>query len=294
MQRLAGGFTTGSNGGYVTVLRPLQLRPLEIGDVLDETFRLYRRNFLLFAGISIILAIPTAALFGLAYGSLITSESPGPGQPPDYTGLLAGFVAAVVVAIAILPFTHSAVIYAACESAQGRSVTIGRIFSGVGRRYFQLLGYWLLFNVFIAYLATALCVAPLILWIWGYVGWFVVVPAMFVERIGLIDAFSRSWHLVKGRWWRTFLIVFLLVVIWLLVTIGLGAFMNLAQGLLSIFISPFLATVVAAAGGQLVSAFVNPILQIAVVLVYFDLRVRREALDLFQMAYRLAAPQVAS
>jgi len=59
-------------------------------------------------------------------------------------------------------------------------------------------------------------------------------------------------------------------------------------------VSPFLSTIVSAAGGQLIGALVNPVIQIAVVLVYFDLRVRKEALDLFQMAYRVAAPQVAS
>ena len=262
--------------------------------MLDETFRMYRRHFLLFAGISVILAIPSAGLFGLAYGSLISIQGGGPGESPDFTTLIASFTAAIIVAILILPFTHSAVIYAACESAQGRPVTVGKVFTGVGRRYFPLLAYWLLFNVYTAYLATALCFAPLILWVWAFVGWFVVPPAMFVERIGLVAAFGRSWQLVQGRWWRTFLIVFLLVVLWFLVTIGLGAFINLAQSLLGIFVSPFLSTVVAAAGGQLVGALVTPILQIAVVLVYFDLRVRKEALDLFQMAYRLAAPQVAS
>jgi hypothetical protein len=35
-------------------------------------------------------------------------------------------------------------------------------------------------------------------------------------------------------------------------------------------------------------------MQIAIVLIYFDLRVRREALDLFQMAYRLSAPPAPS
>ena len=277
----------------MNVPRPLRLRSLEIGDILDETFRMYRRHFLLFAGISVILAIPSAALFGLGYGALIGAMQADNGSP-DFTVLLLSLSAALGVAIVILPFTHSAVVYAACESAQGRPVTAGGIFKGVGRRYFPLLGYWLIFNVYSAYLAAALCVAPLVLWTWGFVGWFVVVPAMFVERIGLGAAFGRSWYLVQGRWWRTFLIVFLLIVVWFLATIGLGAFINLAQSLLTVFVSPFLATVVAAAGGQLVGAIVNPILQIAVVLVYFDLRVRKEALDLFQMAVRLSAPQVAS
>jgi hypothetical protein len=211
-----------------------------------------------------------------------------------YTLLFVFIGIALLVGILILPFTHSAVIYAACESAQGRRVTAGGVLSGVGRRYFPLLAYWFIFNVYTAYLAMALCVAPFILWIWGFVGWFVVTPVMFVERVSLGAAFGRSWELVRGRWWRTFLVVFLLVILWFLVNLGLGAFVNLAQVLLGIFISPFLATVVSTVGGQLIAALANPILQIALVLVYFDLRVRKEALDLFQHAYRLAAPQVAS
>jgi hypothetical protein len=283
----------------VTVPVPIRLRPLEIGDLLDETFRLYRRHFLLFAGISVILAVPSAGLFALGFGALAATSQAGGGGVTTFdsggiTVLLATFGAVLVVSILILPFTHSAVIYAACESAQGRPVTAGGMLGSVGRRYLPLLAYWLLFNVYTAYLATILCVAPVIFWIWGFVGWIVVVPAMFVEQIGLGAAFSRSWQLVRGRWWRTFLIVFLLVVVWFLVDIGLGAFVNLAQGLLSIFVSPFLSTIVSAAGGQLVGALVNPVIQIAIVLVYFDLRVRKEALDLFQMAYRVAAPQVAS
>jgi len=48
--------------GSVSAPVPLRLRPLEIGDVLDETFRMYRRHFLLLAGVSVIFSIPLAAL----------------------------------------------------------------------------------------------------------------------------------------------------------------------------------------------------------------------------------------
>ncbi|HET7421434.1 MAG TPA: hypothetical protein VFL27_13745 [Candidatus Dormibacteraeota bacterium] len=278
----------------MTVPIPLRLRPLEIGDVLDETFRMYRRHFLLFASLSMIFAIPGAALFGLAFGSFSVATTSGTTDATSAFVALAFIGVALLVGVLILPFTHTAVIYAACESAQGRPVTAGGVLGGVGRRYFPLLAYWLIFNVYTLYLAIGLCVAPAILWIWGFVGWFVVTPVMFVEHVGLGAAFGRSWDLVRGRWWRTFLIVFLLVILWFLVDIGLGAFVNLAQLLLGIFISPFLATVVSTVGGQLIAALANPIMQIALVFVYFDLRVRKEALDLFQHAYRLAAPQVAS
>jgi len=117
---------------------------------------------------------------------------------------------------------------------------------------------------------------------------------MFVENIGLGAAMGRSWRLVEGRWWRTFLILFLMVILWWVVQIALGAFLQLGQLLLQLFVSPFLAAAIAAASGQIVGAVVNPILQIAIVLIYFDLRVRKEGMDLFQMAHRLSAPPATS
>ena len=63
---------------------PLRLRPLEVGDLLDETFRIYRRHFLLFAGISVILAIPSAGLQGYGFFTffnyIVSSASACPGR----------------------------------------------------------------------------------------------------------------------------------------------------------------------------------------------------------------------
>ena len=279
----------------MSVSVPLRLRPLEIGDLLDETFRMYRRHFLLFAGISVILAIPTAALYGLGLAWLTV----GLQQADSSTdlqlvgGFWIGFLAALLVGVLIMPFTHSAVTYAACESALGRPVTAGGVFKGVLRRYFPLLGYWLMFNNVTGTFAVLLCVAPFVLWIWVFVMWIAVTPAMFIENIGIAEAVTRSRQLVQGRWWRTFLIVGLTVVIYELVALALGAFLQIAQFLLELVLSPFLASAIALTVGQLLSALLTPIFQIVLVLIYFDLRVRKEALDLFQMAYRLAAPAAA-
>ena len=252
---------------------------------------MYRRHFLLFGGISVILAIPSAALFGLAVASF-TSVLQQTGSQSDFSflgPLLATFAAGLVVNLVILPFTMGAVMYAACESALGRPVTASGVFMAILRRYFPLLSYWLLFSIS-GWLALALCVAPIALWIWVFVAWSVVVPAMFVENIGLGAAFGRSWNLVQGRWWRTFLVLFLMLVIWYVVGIGLGGFIQLGQYLLALVLSPFIAAAISVGVSELVSALVNPVIQIAIVLIYFDLRVRKEALDLFQMAHQLAAP----
>ena len=278
----------------MSVSVPLRLRPLEIGDMLDETFRMYRRHFLLFAGISLLLAVPSAALYGLAFAWFSVALRDTTGTDLSYlTPLIATAGAGFLVTLAILPFTNAAVMYAACESALGRPVTLGGVFSGILRRYFPLLGYWLLFTV-TGLLAALLCVAPLVLWVWVFVGWIIVTPAMFIENISLGAAMRRSWQLVRGRWWRTFLVLFLMLIVWYVARLALDAFLQLGQFLLAIVLSPFIVAGVTLAGAELVSALVSPVLQILIVLVYFDLRVRREALDLFQMAYRLAAPAPAS
>ncbi|MGH7760478.1 MAG: hypothetical protein ACREOY_03560 [Candidatus Dormibacteraceae bacterium] len=269
---------------------PLRLRPLEIGDLLDETFRMYRRHFLLFAGLSMILAIPSAALSGFfSYALLNGLWQTTPGQPPNFNVNVLGttLVAAVVVlliTLVLLPFFYGAVTFAACESALGRPVTAAGVLNGVLRRYFQLLGYWLLISLML----IAFCLLPL--WIWIWVGWVAVMPILFIENVGLGAAMGRSRRLVEGRWWRTFLIVFLIFIVIYAVRIALGAFIAIAEGLLQLVVSPLVVAWVSGASGVIVDSLVNPVFQIAIVLIYFDLRVRREALDLFQLAQGLPSP----
>ena len=199
---------------------PLRLRPLEVGDLLDETFRIYRRHFLLFAGTSVILAIPSAGLQGYSFFTLFGSflQSTTSGQNFDFNSLLPSLVVIAVgyvVSVLLSPYSYGAVIYAACESALGRPVSVWDALRGVTRRYFPILGYLLL----VALMGVMFCLLPL--WIWIWVGWVAVLPVMFVENIGLGAAMGRSWQLVQGRWWRTFLILLLVVLVWYFARIAL-------------------------------------------------------------------------
>jgi hypothetical protein len=268
---------------------PLRLRPLEIGDLLDETFRMYRRHFLLFAGISVIVSIPAAALSGFSYYALLGGllQQTGAGQP-DIRAVQASLVGVgigALINLALTPFYYGAVTFAACESALGHPVTAGGVIRAVLRRYFQLLGFWVL----IWLMVLLFCLIPVWLWIW--VGWTVVMPVMFIEGTGLTAAMGRSWRLVQGRWWRTFLILFLLFIVFTIVRAALGAFIGLGLGLLQIVFSSVSVLWISAVAGVIIDSLVNPVLQIAIVLIYFDLRVRREALDLFQLAQRVAGAQ---
>ena len=270
---------------------PLRLRPLEIGDVLDETFRIYRRHFWLFAGISVIMAIPAAALTAFVYGLLANFlQLANTNQTPDAGGLVTALLVYLIGYLFLLlltPFTYGMVTYAVCDSALGRPVTIWGALHAVVRRYFAILGYFVL----IALMALFFCLFPL--WIWIEVGWLVVLPVMFIEKVGLGGAMGRSWRLVQGRWWRTFLIIFLVGLLYTVVQVSLAGFLGLANGLLTIVVSQYVALAIGQGASILVSSLAIPVVQIAIVLVYFDLRVRREALDLFQLAQRVSASQPA-
>ena len=264
---------------------PLRLRPLEIGDLLDETFRMYRRHFFLFAGLSVILSLPQAALSGYSYNALFGSLlQTTPGQPLDFsviTSTLYALGVALIVTVVLLPFSIGAVTFAACESALGRPVTVSSVLRGVLRKYLYLLGYGML----IFLMAFVFCLIPL--WVWIWVGWAVVMPVMFVENSGLGAAMGRSWWLVQNRWWRTFLILFLMFVLTNVVSVALAAFVGLGQTLLMLVVSRAMVGWISGATSAIVGSLVDPIIQIALVLIYFDLRVRKEGLDLFQQAQRV-------
>jgi hypothetical protein len=273
----------------LSVPAPLRLRPLEIGDLLDETFRMYRRHFFLFAGISVILSIPLAASAGFSFFTVFSvfAQQAASNQAPDLGPTLASLSVVVVLTIVLYPLLYGAITYAACESALGRPVTFWGALRAAFRRYLHIIGYFLL----ILGMSVLFCVFPL--WIWIGVRWIVWMPVMFVENLGLGAALGRSWRLVEGRWWRTFLILFLMYILVEVVGTALQAFLYLAQLLLQAVLTSYLSLAIYEAAGILVSALVAPILQIAIVLIYFDLRVRREGLDLFQLAQRVGTPPAA-
>jgi hypothetical protein len=268
---------------------PLRLRPLEIGDVLDEIFRLYRRHFFLLAGVSVAFAIPLAALAGFGfwslYAKLLTQATTGaPFDPSQLGGLFVGLGVGYLLNLALQPLQYGAITFVICESALGHPVTLGGMLRAALRKYLHVLG----FIVLIALMAIVFCLFPL--WIWILVGWVAVLPAMFIENLGLGGAMRRSWSLVQGMWWRTFFILFLVAILDYAVSLALGAFLYAGQGLLSIFVSQYIALSIYEAAAILLNGLVVPVLLIAIVLLYFDLRVRKEGIDLFQLASRIGAP----
>src|ERR1700694_4813869 len=123
---------------------------------------MYRRHFFLFAGISVILTIPTAAMTGFVFYTLFGSflQSINSNQTPDLSLLTPSLLAlgvALLVAFVLYPFSAGAVVYAACESALGHPVTLWGVLRGISRRYFPIAGYLVLLFL----MGVMFCLFPL-------------------------------------------------------------------------------------------------------------------------------------
>ena len=274
----------------------LRLRPLQVSELLDETFRMYRRNFWLFAGVSLSLAIPSLVANMLAgnfktFGVLFTAFSDpaaftrqaqiGPDINPLYLALSYLLIALLV------PFTASANIQAAIDVARGQPTSVPAVFLRILRRYFPIYAVILL-NILVGVLAITCLLIPLVAWI--LVRWSVALPVMLVERVGPITALSRSWNLVRGHWWRLLGIFVVAYLLTSTISTGVGALVGglaaLVPGLSADIRGGAFLTAV-----TLSSAMVEPVLPIVLTLLYYDLRVRNEALDLDVLAAAAAIPQ---
>ncbi|HEY2079341.1 MAG TPA: hypothetical protein VGH53_23680 [Streptosporangiaceae bacterium] len=119
-------------------------------------------------------------------------------------------------------------------------------------------------------------------------------PALVLERISPVSAIKRSFDLSRGSYWRLFGILlltrFIVGVASLVLTIPFSVLSSLAGGsggLFSVSTKATLASLIIGAIGAIVASTVTaPISAGVVVLLYADLRMRREGLDL---ALRTAA-----
>jgi len=275
----------------------LDLRPLSVGEILDRTFTLYRNYFILFIGISAIphvfvLAVSLAQTFTL-YPSGVpmpgTSRSPVP-QFPSGQGMALYFglaFLAVIVSFATLLLSQGATVTAVSELYLGRTITIKESFQRVLGDLGTLFGVLVLNGL--AVLAGLLFL--IIPGIFVMCRLLVSVPAALLEQRNSVDALSRSWELTKDSAGRAFLIV----ILYFSLSMAAAALFAFPFEMLMILEKNNPAMIVVFLGLTQVGAFVanvlvTPVMTIASSILYYDLRVRKEAFDLQVMMAPLAGP----
>jgi glycerophosphoryl diester phosphodiesterase family protein len=282
---------------------PVRLRPLPVGELLDETFKLYRRHFNVIAGVALVVILPNLLLTLLSgsyranpitYFQHVIQNLNDPealqsiqNQQAQYTGSPL-YLLSFPIAILLYPFTAGALFRAATSLAAGNVETIGSVLAGTARRYFAIFGIAIL-TLLVALGAVAIVTIPVVIWV--LIRWAVDTPAMFAEGVGPVKAIGRSWNLTKDNWWRT---LGILILVGILVSLIQTALAALFGGIAAVIpgLSDDLRAGLVTTVSTLVSALVGAISPIAITLLYLDLRVRKEGLDLDQLA-RQALPGTA-
>jgi hypothetical protein len=247
----------------------LALRPLSIGEVIDASFQVYRRHFSALA--TIVLVCNGLPVLLQVYGRS------GAGIHLALT-----LVYAVLVVVLSLVAT-GATVFVVSESYLGRAITAREALSRALPFVVPLIVVSLSVGL-VAFVGFLLLVVPGVIAVCGLA---VSVPALVVESMSPTDAMGRSWGLTRGyrlRMFGLFVLIFLLILIPYVAIMGavgvtaavLGA--TGAKGLTTVLI--LLGTVIAA----IVQLLLSPLYQAALVIAYYDLRVRKEGFDLELLA----------
>ena len=272
-----------------TTSTPLQ--PMSFVDILDGMFMLYRNHFRLFLGIAVVYIIIGFGL-DLISVSAVTSVAP-------VTGIV--IVTLVGVGSFIVSFLVVAgLAYASALVYLQRDITAQDALQQAWRRFFSLLGSAILWGLVVLGLSVTIIGIPFAIYFsvrWGLY----TLPVLFEETTAR-NALRRSTELVRGTWWRvfgimlaisviTFMISFILDVSFgfILTLIGVaevevegGTFWDMIRRLF--ILMPDEVGGVAYAIRRFITVTIAglamPIGTIGSALLYFDLRIRKEAFDI--------------
>jgi hypothetical protein len=170
---------------------------LDTGRVFERIFKIYGDQFTLLIPAALLLFIPVAIINGLVLAS------------GDAWGLGVSFLIALVATF----WYQGMVVEAVRDILDGRrDHTVGSLFSSAAPFIATLLGAGLLAGIAIAIGLVLLIVPGLIL----LTMWAVIVPAIVIDRTGVMGAFGRSRGLVRDNGWRVFgviVVLFLLQIV---------------------------------------------------------------------------------
>ena len=268
------------------------LRPLTTPDILDGALRAWKRAPGTMAAVAAIVIVPAQLLVGyltrnavedLDIGGTFTDIVSSSGSEDVDTGFGGDlFFLGLLVDGMTLAFVTAAVARLVAGWYTGRSIAFGALVTGVLRRSWALAIAWMLVHAVEAVFAIALLVPALV-----PMTWFAVVsPVIACEDAGPLRAMRRSFRLCKRRF-GTVLGVCLLAA---LVDAALSGALTAVAAIYVELDLPagWVVNTAVSAGALLVTM---PFVAGVATLLYLDLRVRTEGLDIELAANRrFAAP----
>ncbi|MGZ6978029.1 MAG: hypothetical protein ACXVJW_07975, partial [Acidimicrobiia bacterium] len=263
------------------------LRPLGVGEIIDAAFKIYRARFGAMVRAVAVVVIPVQLINVIVVLSLPTTTTTTTSRSGFTTTSSAsgGTAIAALLVLQIVTILSSLLATAAClkivSDAYLGTVTTWRESLKFGMTKFPSLLWIGTLSILGVGLGLVFCIVP---GVWLYVAWCIAVPAMLVEGARGTNALTRSFNLVRNRWWPTFGALLIAALITGVVGFALGI---LTVPLLLSGASYTTTQTVGAIARGAASVVTTPFSAAVTALIYFELRVRKEGFDLALMAQRI-------
>jgi hypothetical protein len=315
------------------------LRPSTLGEILDRTAQLYRRNFWLFAGTA---AMPMVMVLALVLVAIPAGIFAIPGiagsGAADMTTAIRGaafflaFLIVMPVYLALYVFAIAGITQATASTNRGERLTIRAALKTVPPRFWTYLWYLILQGLmagFLPAIAAGAIIVPLIYGISqagaaagvalgfvvflvgaaaiGVIVWLALSYSMgmavcAIEKKTAWESLVRSYRLSEGTRGRIFLLFLLITVLSMAVSMfgyfiailvaGVAALAgNGSNFAAAVAVAAALLYFVVSIAGQIV---LQPVPWIALVLFYYDQRIRKEGFDIEWMMEQVGMTQAAA
>ena len=295
----------------------MPLRPLGLGDIYDAAFRIIRFNPKATVGSAVLVAavawlLPVVVTALLSFSVDLSLDASGNTDAADVVGLVGSLssfaVASVLVSFGTILVTGM-ISHVAAAAAIGRRLTLGEAWGATHGKRWRLIGLAVLLGLSVVVLLVVYALAwvlvvlvfrdnPLPIVLWGVVSvpafvclllffwvrvYYLPVPALMLEPVGIFGAVRRGFALTRRQYWRTFGIALLTLVVVGIASNFLGLPISVIGQVIGVAVGPqyaLLVLVVTQALTQVISAaFVTPFTSAVTSLQYLDQRMRKEAYD---------------
>ncbi len=244
-----------------------------IGEILSTAFEIYKANASSLLMIVAIVVVPLTFVSAFIGGVLFAPDTETITVLGEPVGEVSARTASAAFLVFLVGIVIAVIINAVLQAALMRGAALGSIGDPVDidasyKWGFARFGSVLLISILVGLVVLVGLILIVIPGLIFAVMLSVAIPALVVENLRGTDAMSRSWNLVKGHFWHAVGVIIVAGII----TAVVGGIVGAIGG---VFGDNWFLSWIFQAIAQIITA---PFAAIVSVLLYLDLRARREAL----------------